>query len=346
MEIVTPQQYPSIEQEYEAFNNGHRQGSFMQSLRWTRVKDGWGSSLVLSRDGEGAIRGSMLLLIKKVPVFGWTLLYAPRGPVCDPCDRETLADLMTGVDQLAKTHKAYLFRMDPYVLASDETYIGMAREMGFAFTPGLGDFKTIQTRNNYMLNIEGKTADEVLAGFHQKWRYNIRVAVKHGVECRVCDKSQIDAFYALMQTTGSRDGFAIRPKEYFVKMLDALEEYCRLYLCFYEGRAISGAIATQCAGKTCYVYGASDNECRNVMPNHLMQWTMMQWAIENGCFVYDFQGIPGYTNENDPNYGIYKFKKGFNGEVVEFAGEFDRVYSPGGKKTVDFCEKLYQKVRH
>ena len=72
----------------------------------------------------------------------------------------------------------------------------------------------------------------------------------------------------------------------------------------------------------------------------------MKFTIENGCFVYDFQGIPGYTNENDPNYGIYKFKKGFNGEVIEFAGEFDRVYSPGGKKTVDFCEKLYNRVKH
>lgn len=81
------------------------------------------------------------------------------------------------------------------------------------------------------------------------------------------------------------------------------------------------------------------------MPNHLMQWTMIQWAIENGCFLYDFQGIPGYTDENDPNYGIYKFKKGFNGEVVEFAGEFDRIYSPFWKGTVEKLEKVYRKLR-
>ena len=345
MELYLPPYPAEIAEEYETFNNQHRQGSFMQSLRWAGVKTGWDSALVLSRDADGKLRGGMQVLIKPVPVFRYALLYAPRGPVCDPYDRETILDLMEGVHKLAKQKHGYMFRMDPYVLASDDRFIAMARELGFRFTPGMGDFTTIQTRNNYMLNIEGKTPEEVLAGFHQKWRYNIRVAQKHGVECRVCDKSHLDEFYGLMQKTGERDVFRIRPKEYFERMLDCLGDYCRLYLCYYEGRAISGAIATRCAGKTCYVYGASDNECRNVMPNHLMQWMMMQWAFEGNCFVYDFQGIPGYTDENDHNYGIYKFKKGFNGEVVEFAGEFDWVYSDRKKKFVEWAEKVYNKLR-
>lgn len=54
-----------------------------------------------------------------------------------------------------------------------------------------------------MLNIEGKTPEEVMAGFHSKWRYNIRVAQRHGVECKVCDKSHIDEFYRLMEKTGA-----------------------------------------------------------------------------------------------------------------------------------------------
>ena len=341
MEIIGPRDYPA----FEKFISTHPQGGFMQSLRWANVKIGWGFEALVSRDPQGNIKGAMLVLMKRVPFLGKSLLYAPRGPVCDPYDKATLEDLMTGVDQLAKKHHAYMFRMDPYVLASDEKYISMVTGMGFSFIPGLGDFKTIQTRNNYMLNIEGKTPEEVMAGFHSKWRYNIRVAQRHGVECKVCDKSHIDEFYRLMEKTGARDGFIIRPKEYFVRMLDCLGNYCRLYLCFYQGQAISGAIATQCAGKTCYVYGASDNEMRNVMPNHLMQWTMIQWAIENRCKVYDFQGIPGYTDENDPNYGIYKFKKGFNGEVVEFAGEFDWIYSPFWKDAVEKLEKIYRKIR-
>ena len=94
------------------------------------------------------------------------------------------------------------------------------------------------------------------------------------------------------QVTGQRDGFNTRPMSYFERMLDALGEQVRLYLCYYEGQPISGAITTNYAGKTCYVYGASDNAFRNVMPNHLMQWEMIQWAVDTGCVVYDFRASP------------------------------------------------------
>ena len=71
-----------------------------------------------------------------------------------------------------------------------------------------------------------------------------------------------------------------------------------------------------------------------------MQWTMINWAIEGKNYIYDFQGIPFYKDPEHPNYGVYKFKKGFNGEVVTYAGEFFYVFKPFMKKIVDLCEKL------
>ena len=343
MEILQKDRYG----EYEEFVSHHRAGSFMQSVRWTRVKYNWDHEIVVSRDETGAIRGGALILIRKIPLLGKTLLYSPRGPVCDLHNREVLADLLEGVKLVAKKHNGYLYKMDPYVLTQDEEFIGMARGLGFSFTPDMADFTTFQTRNNYMLDIEGKTPEEIMAGFHSKWRYNIRLAQRKGVTCGYFDESHVDEFYELMKVTGDRDGFIIRPKEYFVRMLRELgPQHCRLYLCHYEGKAISGAVTTQYAGKTCYVYGASDNNMRNVMPNHLMQWTMINWAVENGDFVYDFQGIPHYQDENHPNYGVYRFKKGFNGEVVSFAGEFDYVFSPLSKTIVDLGEKGMRVLRH
>ena len=46
-------------------------------------------------------------------------------------------------------------------------------------------------------------------------------------------------------------------------MLDALGEHVRLYMAYYEGKPVSGAIATNYGQETCYVYGASDNANRN-----------------------------------------------------------------------------------
>ena len=150
----------------------------------------------------------------------------------------------------------------------------------------------------------------------------------------------------IMQVTGERDGFNTRPKEYFVRMLDALKGYARLYMGFYQGVPVCGAVTVNYAGKCCYVYGASDNIHREVMPNYLMQWEMIRWAVETGCQVYDFQGISGDFQEGGHMYGLYQFKRGFNGQVDELAGEFNYVYQPFKRKLVDQAVNLKGKIPH
>lgn len=342
MEILRQEQYP----EYEEFVSGHPRGEFMQSTRWQEVKSNWKWEAVVSRDGEGRIVGACGVLIQKMPLFGTTFLYAPRGPVCDIHDQQVLADLKSGVDQLAKIYNAHLFKMDPDVAADDQEFLRLMDKMGFARFYGPDGFETIQARFNYRLYLQGRTEAELMAGFTQKTRYNIRVARKHGVEVRPVGPERLDDFMKIYQVTGARDGFNTRPKEYFQRMLSALGPHCRLYMGFYEGQAICGAIATNYAGKTCYVYGASDNAHRNVMPNYLMQMEMIRWAVETGCDVYDFQGISGdMENENGHMYGLYRFKRGFGGQVDELAGEFNYLYKPVTARLVDAAIKANEQLR-
>jgi peptidoglycan pentaglycine glycine transferase (the first glycine) len=44
--------------------------------------------------------------------------------------------------------------------------------------------------------------------------------------------------------------------------------------------------------------------------------------------MYDFRGVSGDLSPDNPLYGLYRFKKGFNGEFTEFIGEFDMPLSP------------------
>ena len=331
---------------YEQFASTSKYGNFMQSLKWPKVKDNWGWDAVISRDADGNIRGTCLIIIKKVPIFGVTFMYAPHGPVCNWSDKEVMTDLFEGVKVLAKKYKCYQFMWDPCFEEGDDKCTKLIEDMGFKHIHKAAELTTIQARNNYMLrNIEGKTPDEVMATFKPDWRNRIRKAPRKGVYCKACGTEALDDFYPLMQATGIRDGFSIRSKEYFVKMLNGLgPEHCRLFMCYVDedGKQIplSGAVTTQYAGKTCYVYGASANHHRNLYPNYLMQWTMINWALEGKNYIYDFQGIPFYNDETNPNYGVYKFKKGFNGEVVTYEGEFFYIFKPFMKKVVDFCEKI------
>lgn len=335
-EILNNTQY----QEYETFVKAHENGTFTQSSHWHEIKKGWGHAILVVRNEQHQITAGVAILTKKVPGLNFVFMYAPRGPVLDYQDEESFAKLVQGIKEYARQVHGFAFKMDPMVMADNQQFIDMAKKYGFSYDPDMGDHQTIQRRCNYMLQLSGQTQEQLLQSFHQKWRYNIRLAQRKGVTCKICTKESLGDFYGIYKTTAVRDGFTPRPEGYFHHFLDAFGENVRLYICYYEGNPISGAITTNFAGKTCYVYGASDNAYRNVMPNHLMQWEMIKWALETGCTIYDFQGIPMDLSGNDHMHGVYLFKKGFNGEVVLFTSEFDMIFNGAINQFVNFSEKF------
>lgn len=307
-------------------------GSFTQSLAWANVKANWDSEGVLSRDEKGSVRGACLVLIKKVPLIRSALLYAPRGPVYS--DEWALSELMEGIGALADKKRAFAFICDPPVI--DDSQL---RSAGFS-RKITGEERTIQCRSNYILDLEGKTLSEIRSEFKPEYRNRIGKAQRRGVWCEEFHAENapgaLDDFYALMVQTGRRDGFPIRPREYFARLLSALGEHARLYMCYTElgGKTpLSGAVAVEYGGNFGYVYGASSDDWRNLYPSYLMQWTMICKAFELGCRVYDFGGVPFYNDETRREYGMYRFKKGFGGEVVEYAGQFVKVYRPALYRT-------------
>ena len=338
MEILPPEKYD----EYERFVQTHHMGSITQSVLWHGVKPGWAREVIVSRDESGGIIGGASVLIRKMPIFGAAMMYCPRGPVCDIHDRAVLSDIKNGADELAKKYNAYTFKIDPEVKSDDDNFALLMNDMGFKNFRGGDGFETIQSRVNFRLYMSSKNEDEIFAGLSQKTRYNVRVAKKHGVEIKIVGEEMLDEFVRLMRITGERDGFSVRPKSYFANMLRELGECCRLYMAFYNGRAISGAITTNYAGKTSYTYGASDNEHRNVMPNYLLQWEMIRWAIETGCRVYDFHGVPANPSEGHPLHGLYRFKKGFGGTLDDGAGEYDYFYRPFLARIIDKAITVYE----
>jgi lipid II:glycine glycyltransferase (peptidoglycan interpeptide bridge formation enzyme) len=112
----------------------------------------------------------------------------------------------------------------------------------------------------------------------------------------------------------------------------------------FEGQPIAGTLAFLFGDKAWYIYGASSNSHRNVMPNYLIQWSMIEWAKSNNCTMYDFRGVSGDLSEDNPLYGLYRFKKGFNGDFTEFIGEFDRPYSKFWYNFWSYAEPAYQKL--
>lgn len=321
--LVNTSSDAALLKSYEEFNQSCPKGHFLQSVEWAGVKNAWKWAGVISYDDAGNVRGVLGVLIRKIPVLPFTLMYAGRGPVCDLRDEAAIDDLIAGIRELAKKHRAFEMRMDPDVPCTDTEFRDLLIRKGFTLTTAGKNFDGIQPRFVFRLNVEGMSEEEVLAFFQQKTRYNIRVAIRKGVEVRICGKEMVQQFTDIMSVTGSRDGFATRPAWYFEKILDCLGEHARLYMAFFEGKPVAGTLAIHYGDKVWYLYGASANEYRNVMPNYLLQWEMIRWAVETKCRIYDFRGVSGDLSEDNPLYGLYRFKRGFNGDLVEFHGDFE-----------------------
>lgn len=328
--------------ELDAFVASHPKGHFLQTSVWGKVKDDWQWFGVICRDDSGEIAGTLAVLARRISKLPYHMLYAPRGPVCDLHNRDVFNALVSAAKQEGKKYSAYMLKIDTDALASDEEYADIIKEAGFVQQPRFMNFEGYQCRFVYRLDISGKTKDEVFDAFASKHRYNVRVALKHNVEVRRCGSEMAEEFYRIMVETGERDGFAIRSASYFAKIIDTFGEDCRLNMAFYEGQPVAGTLCVHCGNKVWYFYGASLNSHRNVMPNYLLQWTNIQWAIDLGCDIYDFRGVSGIIDDNN---GLYRFKKGFSGDMLEFMGEADMTIDAKSKKIVDVSQKIAKKIR-
>ena len=331
---------------YKEFLKKHERCNFQQSLEWGDVKVSWKKEVVLSEDENGNIVGSICVWIRKIPVFG-NLMYSARGPICDIHDEKVLKDLTDGLNELAKKYKAFVLRCEPDILKTDNEYREIVKSLGYKIKDDSKDFKDeIQPRFVFRLDIKDKTEDEIFEAFHSKTRYNVRLATKKGVEIKEGTREDLKVFHKIMVETGERDDFIIRPLSYFEKMYDCLgKEHMKLLLAYHEGEAIAGIIPIMYGNKVWYLYGASSNKHRNLMPNYLLQWTMIKEAIERKADVYDFRGVSGVVDETHPQYGLYRFKKGFNAEFTEFIGEVYIEYKPLWNKFYKIAEKTFRTLR-
>ncbi|MEE1138178.1 MAG: peptidoglycan bridge formation glycyltransferase FemA/FemB family protein [Acutalibacteraceae bacterium] len=331
--------------EFDAFTEKHKNGHFLQTSLWARVKDDWKWFGVICRNDSGEITGTMGVLLRKISKLPFHMMYAPRGPVCDFDDKETFSALIEAAKQEGKKYNAYELKIDKDVPVDNEDYKATALAKGFKFKERTINFEDFQCRYVIRILLDGRNEDEVFAAFHSDHRRKIRIALKNNVEIKIHGSEMAQTFYEIMKETCERDGFELRSAAYFAKILDCFGDKARLYMAYYEGRPIAGAISVLWGDKVWYFYGASSNSDRKVMPNYLMQWEMIKWAIESGCSIYDFRGVAGVIDESNPLFGLYRFKHRFDGTYIEFMGEMDLITKPAAAKIVAASQEILKKLR-
>jgi lipid II:glycine glycyltransferase (peptidoglycan interpeptide bridge formation enzyme) len=278
-------------------------------------------------DAEGRLCAAMLILIAHAPFLHQPYFYAPRGPIIDDPNSPAMTVLLNFVKAEARKRNAFMLSIEPGAADGDAVWLSALHHHGFHPTPFAKHI-----RHEWVLDISG---DEkaILAGMKEKWRYNIRLAGRKGITVRrATEQADIDAFYKLYITTSNRDQFFIHPQAFYEKILRLFDEdgrdHAALFLAEYEGKPIAGTIILWLGPWSWYMYGASANEQRERMPNHLLQWTSMQWAKSKGCHYYNFRGIPDMLEEGQELWGVYVFKRGFGGYAMRSLETHELVYNP------------------
>ncbi|MCA9897500.1 MAG: peptidoglycan bridge formation glycyltransferase FemA/FemB family protein [Ardenticatenaceae bacterium] len=336
--------YNKEDAEWDEFVANHPHGSILQTTNWARLKNrfGWTSHRVwMRKDGE-LIAGAQVLY-RSVAAGLVKMAYIPHGPMVDWDDAEQVAVLFNQIDQSAYDRGASILKMEPLLWQSEAMnakWQAICQKHNL-----LPNTDTIQPPNTVLIDLR-PSPDEILANMKQKTRYNIRLAAKKEVTVRQGGLADIAAFNKLMRVTGERDQFGVHTPMYYHAAYEIFAPMgqCALFLAEFEERPLAGVMVFALGKTAAYLYGASSNEERQRMPTYAVQWAAMEWAKEQGCHWYDLWGVPdapeeelegNFSDRNDGLWGVYRFKRGFGGNIQRTIGATDRIYNK-------LVYKLYQ----
>jgi len=310
--------------EWETFISRFPNPHILQTSPWGQLKAdfGWQSARIASIDC-----GAQILIKRIFP--GINFAYIPKGPVGHDWNQ-----LWPEVDAFCRGKNCAFIKVEPDDWVSDDPK-QVINNYNFSsqFVPSL---YSIQPMRTLQVDLTGEET-QILGRMKQKTRYNINLALKRNVIVK--PQTELSTFYELMKITGQRDQFGIHSLAYYQRAFELFHTHdqCLLLIAEFEYTPISALIVFKAGNRAWYFYGGSSNLHRDRMPNYLVQWEAIRWAKTQGCCVYDLWGVPdvnlntletNFTSRSDGLWGVYRFKRGFGGELRRSAGPWDRVYNP------------------
>jgi lipid II:glycine glycyltransferase (peptidoglycan interpeptide bridge formation enzyme) len=209
---------------------------------------------------------------------------------------------------------------------------------------GFNRGKPVQPEATQLLPVD-LPPEQLRAGFKPKTRYNLALAEKKGVT--VVRSREAETFAGLSALTAARQRIHLPGAPYYRAALELFEpsDSVRLYLAKHEEDILAGIMVFRFGRTAYYLFGASSERKRELMPNYLLHWTAMLDFRALGCTVYDWWGIPEEPAPDHPWQGLYRFKTGFGGETVRYPGLYQRVLQPARWRWEGRLRKLKNRIR-
>lgn len=299
-------------------------GAFLQTSAWEQVHQSLGRK-------TWRVRG--VLVIRHNLPGGYNYLYCARPDFGD-C---SLAEFVGEIAVIAREEHSIFLKVDPIRPVSLE---GIHATLT----------KSLQPAKTTVIDLR-KSEEELLAGMHEKTRYNIRLAERKGVSIRMHigreAKDEVPMFLELLKQTAGHQHFSLHEERYYALLADMHANSISNELFFAEtdSMRVAGAMINFLrtegdtkGGCATYLHGGSAREHRELMAPHLMHWRIIQEAKQRGFYFYDFWGIDEVLWP-----GLTRFKLGFGGEVIEYPPGVDVIFHPFWYSVYRLAKKIKYK---
>jgi serine/alanine adding enzyme len=148
-----------------------------------------------------------------------------------------------------------------------------------------------------------------------KVRNQVRKAEKAGLAARTGGADLLDAFYPVFAENMRDLGTPVYPRAFFDAVLRAAGSDGRVHVVTLDGLPIAASLTVNHRGRTEVPWASALRAYRQMCPNMLLYWHMLQDTIHQGVQTFDF-------GRSTPGEGTYHFKKQWKAEAVPLNWEY------------------------
>lgn len=301
---------------YDKFVAAYQGGSFLQSWEWGEWQTHLGKAphrYVVSDHGAVVAVAQFMEITTALGPY----LYCPYGPLwnpeLDPHDSAAVLDCLTTALQ-REFPQALFIRLEPTQPLPAALSVRAAA--------------SIQPPQTLIVDLRSDEAD-LLASFHPKTRYNIRLAERHGVTIET-HRAPEPAIVDLIKQTAARQGYRSYPPSYINRLWQFFNDHpgdlaVTGYLAKKDDLPLASGLMIDFGPTRMYLFGGSNEAHRSLMAPYLLHWKAMLDAKHNHLTQYDLGAAETASGRSG---GFMRFKLGFSPELRQFSGTNDIVLKP------------------
>jgi serine/alanine adding enzyme len=169
----------------------------------------------------------------------------------------------------------------------------------------LSDLPYRQTKIGFARPLPG-VVDDLWKSIDRKVRNQVRKAQKEGLTVARGGAALIDEFYGVFAENMRDLGTPVFPEALFRRAAAHFPERFHVFLVRHGHRPVAGGVALTFRDTILVPWASSLRSARQLCPNMLLYWSMMEWGVEKGFATFDF-------GRSSAGAGTQQFKEQWGG---------------------------------